>query len=184
MKQNNVNFIVSEVLSTGTKRHKAHITACRIMNNGEVLKRSPKYLGTNWQHITAGQGHNYVTYKYNNKNFTKSGWAKELGISPAQITRGVKVYGSMEKTIEFYLNRGDRKTMYTGDTFVSQNGNIIKSGDKYLMRDWPKYCGINYNTLMARKLRLKGMYGEQKAFNIAITKPIAKCGRKRSWNVG
>ena len=56
-----VKMWVSEVVMTGCEDRKdrsgypiegekALVTVCRIMNNGQILKRSPLYIGDNWSH--------------------------------------------------------------------------------------------------------------------------------------
>ena len=52
-----VKMWVSQVLIQGKERCKkdtgerADICACKIMDNGQILKRSPVNIGNEWQHI-------------------------------------------------------------------------------------------------------------------------------------
>ena len=60
---NGNKFIVSEVLDCGREDDKtrqieksrrgvrSEICVCRIMDNGQVLRRSPKYIGDHWRHV-------------------------------------------------------------------------------------------------------------------------------------
>ncbi len=177
---NNKNYICQEVLSTGTLKQKAYLTGCLILPNGDVLTRSPEYLAQNWTHDRGHGGSTHAHYKYGAKSLTKSGWARELGISPTMITWGIKMYGSVKATIKHYKTRRTGKTSYTGVEFVAPNGRLVKHDEAHYLREWPDYCGVNYNTFMARRRRLRGKVSEQEAFNTAITKLVGKIGRKNA----
>ena len=46
-------YQVAEILYQGHEiyRERAIITVCRVLNNGQVLTRSPRYVGDNWFHV-------------------------------------------------------------------------------------------------------------------------------------